>query len=133
MGQMRNAHKKFDWKTNCKIKYTQGNNTEIDPTEPVFDDGVGWISLSQNRAHWWWAFEHSNKLLTSFKGVRITGPDEYPSTSKKGLCSMELVMSTIKVVTLLVITEENAALPTFIWYSFSIPFTKMVACSVTIS
>jgi hypothetical protein len=44
MGQMRNEHKKFAWKTTCKTTYTLGN-TEIDPTDTGFE-GAGWISLS---------------------------------------------------------------------------------------
>jgi hypothetical protein len=48
---MHKKKKKTDWKTNCKIKYTQGKNIEIDPTEPGFE-GAGWVSVSQDRAHW---------------------------------------------------------------------------------
>jgi len=46
---------------------------------------------------------------------------------------MQLVTSVTQGVILLDIAEENTVLCTFIWYSFSFPFTRMVACSVTIS
>jgi hypothetical protein len=99
MGEMRNAYNILVGKPEGKRplgrpRHRWESNIKMDLIETEFG-GVDWINLAQNRDWWWGSCEHGNEPWDSINEREFLDWLNILLTSRKGLCSMALVISVV--------------------------------------